>query len=1036
MFEKFLDDEPSTNCCSKHLCTIIVVCSLLVLIVVGIVLAVVLTKDSSDDEENSYEVIKKDSDFIKPKIRLNAEFKLIKTKNGMTGILINDPFAEYSQVSLNIPNGSYTETVPGLAHFGEHMVSGGSEKYPNIYPVYNPILGGINRAVDNAFTAGTLQVYYMTVPYNFLFEKTIDLLMDSFRYPLYKADVVKNEIQPVNSEFYLRLNSMGKLLKAILQQLSSTKTSFNGMACGNNDTLKPEESELLAKKLRGYHMEVKKPENIFFALYSKKSIKELEEYSKKYFTYEMHKFKDDEIDVEDQKKLRENAENILKYDIFDENLYTHGFYFNSDVKGNLLIIFFNLGKVDYKDLQFDILEYITYLFNSQSLKDILIEKEYIVDSYSIEEFTDLENNIVINFLLALSDKGLENLKEMLLIMYKYFEIIKAHGYEKKYFVNFIKYKNNKQILDFKKQNFEGDINDSFLQKIIKNYRLYGINQIFTDGTPSEKDYNEDKLKNVLNKFQYEKSFFGVNTINKAEDYKTKTFLESTSIKKLKYYNKDYLYGKIPNDFQTEITNSEKDIKNLNIREINNYFSEKIESVVPCYKESTNKCKDKNEYDYNNDNEYKGTKLEEENEGYETIYQIDKSSESYLVNSYIAIYLNNEKDNSALQPYFQTKFLEIDELNAFQIVVENNYVGIQLKSFSDNTEALLSAMIGLIQQKPEKNEINFMKNMLISNIINAQELSLDKYTMNLYEEFMNGKKEESNINLIIEAIENELEGFQSYYEEDFLGKISLISFKIAGNIDKNLVQNIHDNIRNNFVINSEDEPILKQQHKLKLEENPFIINYYQISEKNEELYNSILIKYYFEKKYTKLMVILSACMEMSVVPLLRYKYSNAYSPSIFIDKEYINIIERGKYKSIDGMEDDINEVLYQMINGDIDCPNYSDIVQSYYLKGDGKVEKTPDNLFELFKYDIDLKTKLKDDTYLEIPKTWKKLIEMVSPIFKEPKRFSFLVVRPGIIEKDFQALINNRRENLIYKLNESISIEHTDQIDYWVKRQNK
>ena len=137
-----------------------------------------------------------------------------------------------------------------------------------------------------------------------------------------------------------------------------------------------------------------------------------------------------------------------------------------------------------------------------------------------------------------------------------------------------------------------------------------------------------------------------------------------------------------------------------------------------------------------------------------------------------------------------------------------------------------------------------------------------------------------------------------------------------------------------------------------------------------------------------------------------------------------------------MEDDINEVLYQMINGDIDCPNYSDIVQSYYLKGDGKVEKTPDNLFELFKYDIDLKTKLKDDTYLEIPKTWKKLIEMVSPIFKEPKRFSFLVVRTGITEKDFKALINNRRENLKYKLNESISIEHTDQIDYWVKRQNK
>ena len=306
MFEGLLDDGSQTNCCSKHKCTIIVVISILILIVVTIILVVVLTKKSSDE---SFEILKKDSDFIKPNIRLNAEFKLIKTKNGMIGILINDPYAEYSQVSLNIPNGSYTETVPGLAHFGEHMVSGGSEKYPDIYPVYNPIIGGLNKAIDNAFTGGTIQVYYMSVPYNFLFEKTIDLLMDSFRYPLYNSDVVKKEIQPVNSEFYLRMNSLGTLCEAILQQLSSTKTSFHGMSCGNNITLNPDESEILAKKLRGYHMEVKKPENIFFALYSKSSIKDLEKYSKKYFTYEMHKFKDDEIDIEDQKKLRENAIN-------------------------------------------------------------------------------------------------------------------------------------------------------------------------------------------------------------------------------------------------------------------------------------------------------------------------------------------------------------------------------------------------------------------------------------------------------------------------------------------------------------------------------------------------------------------------------------------------------------------------------------------------------------------------------------------------------------------------------------------------------
>ena len=60
--------------------------------------------------------------------------------------------------------------------------------------------------------------------------------------------------------------------------------------------------------------------------------------------------------------------------------------------------------------------------------------------------------------------------------------------------------------------------------------------------------------------------------------------------------------------------------------------------------------------------------------------------------------------------------------------------------------------------------------------------------------------------------------------------------------------------------------------------------------------------------------------------------------------------------------------------------------------------------------------------------------MVSPIFKNPKRFSFLIVRPGISDGDFQKLFKNRSENLKYKLNESIKIEHTVNIDYWVNRQ--
>ena len=56
---------------------------------------------------------------------------------------------------------------------------------------------------------------------------------------------------------------------------------------------------------------------------------------------------------------------------------------------------------------------------------------------------------------------------MLLIIYKYIEIIESQGYERQYFDNFINYKKNKQILDFKKQNFQ-NIDKSFQEKIINN----------------------------------------------------------------------------------------------------------------------------------------------------------------------------------------------------------------------------------------------------------------------------------------------------------------------------------------------------------------------------------------------------------------------------------------------------------------------------------------------------------------------------------------------------------------------------------------
>ena len=1047
MFNKEIDDPligDKTSCWKKHWKTILVLFAIIVAITITIVLVVVLTKEEKKEEEKKnslpVEIIKNDSDFIKPPIKLNAEFKLVRTQNGMTGLLINDPYTDFSVVELNVPNGSYTETVPGLAHFAEHMIGGGCENFPDIVPMYNPIIGGVLNAKEEAYTEGNIQKYFTTVPFGFLFEETINLLIDSFRYPFYKAEVVKKEIQAVNSEFYLRTNLLEYLLISIIQQLSNNKTSFNGMQLGNNETLNPDESEILAKKLRGYHMEVNKPENIFFSLYSNATMNTLENYTKKYFTYKMHEFKDDEIDVEDRKKLIENAKNVFELDIFDENLYNHGFYLNSESKINELNIYFQLGKIDYKEIQFELKDYLTYLFRCKSLKNILIEKNYIAKMISVYSDIEIGNNNVFRLTITLTEEGTKNISDVLLIIYKYIEIIKAQGYQKKYFDNFIKYKRNKQLLDFNKDNFK-DIDGTFLSKVIRNYRLYGVNQIFTDGTPSEKDYNEEKLKEILNKFQYEKSFFGVNVINKTESFLSNTFLESPTMKTLKYYNKQYLYGKIPEELKNKIKDKNYDINNLQIREISSLFSEKYEKVIPCYKSSPNKCKELNEFDLEREDNYNGTSiLYGENPNINTVYQIDKSSESYLVNSYLQFHFLNEENNEKLTYYLVfNKLFEIDELEIFSVdVLDEKILTLKFKCFNDNIEKIYDKLFELLKDSPKENEINFTKNRMISDKTEElQKNSLDTYTSNLFREFMNGKKSTyDDLNEIIKEIEEEFIDFKNYYENEFLNSLEKISLTIAGNIDKNLVERLHNKTISNFNIKKTNK-ILLNQPQLKAVQNSYIINYYEKSKFLDIPDNSILVVYQYEQKYLGVMNVLSACMKMFAVPLLRFNYSNAYTPEITTaNNRYLFIFERGKYKGIDGMEDDINQVIYDMLNGKYKVPNYLDIVKSFILQGNDKVDKTPDYLFDSFLEELYPNNfeSLKEGELLSVPPTFEELIKLVAPIFTNPKRFTFLVVRPEVSDDDYKKLIEKRKASYKYNLNETVNIVHTEDIAYWVNNQ--
>ena len=96
-------------------------------------------------------VIATDEDFIKP-LPDTRSYRAITLSNHLTVLLVSDPLTDVEAGSIHINSGHFQDPKdrPGLAHFHEHMLFLGTDKYPgeNDFEQYL----GRNGGSSNAFT--------------------------------------------------------------------------------------------------------------------------------------------------------------------------------------------------------------------------------------------------------------------------------------------------------------------------------------------------------------------------------------------------------------------------------------------------------------------------------------------------------------------------------------------------------------------------------------------------------------------------------------------------------------------------------------------------------------------------------------------------------------------------------------------------------------------------------------------------------------------------------------------------------------------
>ena len=208
-----------------------------------------------------------------------SEYRHLVLDNGLRVILMSDPDLNKSSAGIAVGGGSYNdpEDRPGLAHFLEHMLFLGTEKYPDEAEYSNYLRS--NGGYSNAYTAGDHTNYHFEVNHQ-AFEGALDRFSQFFIAPLFDADFTEREMNAVDSEFEKNLQNDGWRQQEIFRTMVRPDHPEHHFSIGNLETLKGiSRADFMAFYDRYYSANL-----MALALTSNASLDEMEGWARKYFS--------------------------------------------------------------------------------------------------------------------------------------------------------------------------------------------------------------------------------------------------------------------------------------------------------------------------------------------------------------------------------------------------------------------------------------------------------------------------------------------------------------------------------------------------------------------------------------------------------------------------------------------------------------------------------------------------------------------------------------------------------------------------------
>ncbi|MDC1255968.1 insulinase family protein [bacterium] len=182
------------------------------------------------------------------------QYQPLTLENGLRVLLVHNSETEKSAAALAVNVGHFSDPIErqGLAHFLEHMLFLGTEKYPDgsEYQKFISQYGGSN----NAWTATEHTCFFFDIHHQH-FEQGLDRFSQFFIAPLLSEEFVNKERKNIDAEFKLKLKDDIRRLYDVHKETINPAHPFAKFSVGNTETLDDRENENLRDTVAAFFHE-------------------------------------------------------------------------------------------------------------------------------------------------------------------------------------------------------------------------------------------------------------------------------------------------------------------------------------------------------------------------------------------------------------------------------------------------------------------------------------------------------------------------------------------------------------------------------------------------------------------------------------------------------------------------------------------------------------------------------------------------------------------------------------------------------------